>query len=107
MAFLPDARILATIRYDGKIHLWDAVTGKELFRRTGSDSYVSALAFSHDGKFLVTGHQDSTILVWDLSTAKKPESLIAGQPSKNQLEAWWSDLAGADAAKAYRAIWCL
>jgi WD40 repeat protein len=107
MAFLPGARILATIRYDGTIQLWDAVTGKELFRRTGSDSYVSALAVSHDGKFLVTGHQDSTILVWDLRTAKKPERLVADQPSKNQLEACWSDLAGADAAKAYRAIWCL
>jgi len=107
VAFLPGARILATIRHEGAIQLWDAVTGKELFRRTGSDSHVSALAFSHDEKFLVTGHQDSTILVWDLSTAKKPERLIGGQPSKDQLEAWWSDLAGADAAKAYRAIRCL
>jgi RNA polymerase sigma factor (sigma-70 family) len=107
IAFGSNGRILATARRNGSLQLWDAVTGKELFHGTGSDSDVTAMALSPDGKLLVTGHQDSTILVWDISSAKQPDGLGDGQPGKKELERWWSDLAGADAAKAYTAIWCL
>jgi hypothetical protein len=107
IAFGADGRTFATARRDGVLQLWDAATGKELFSRAGSDSTVTALAISPDSKLLVTGHSDSTILVWDLATAKKPGSLEAGESGKKELEGWWSDLAGADAAKAYTAFWTL
>jgi RNA polymerase sigma factor (sigma-70 family) len=113
IAFGPDSRTLATARRDGILQLWDVATGKELFRRAGpvwpagEDSSVTAMALSPDGKLLVTGHHDSTILVWDLSIAMQPDALGGGQREKKDLEGWWSDLAGPDAAKAYRAIWSL
>jgi WD40 repeat protein len=107
IGFSSDSRTLITARYDGILQLWDVVTGKELFHHNGSDSTVAAMALSPDGKVLATGHLDSTILIWDLRNAKKPENLIVGKPDKEKVEGWWADLAGADAARAYRAIWCL
>jgi hypothetical protein len=68
---------------------------------------VSALAFAPDGKTLASGGRDSTVLVWDASRWRplprpRPAALKAGE-----LDALWADLAGADAAKAFRGIQAL
>lgn len=101
-AFHPNNRILMT--NDDGIQLHDAVTGKLLaVHRMPKDVMSSAIgfAFTSDGRRLATGMPDGTILMWDISLpASKPQRLEA-----KEIESLWTDLADADAAKAWRAVW--
>jgi RNA polymerase sigma factor (sigma-70 family) len=110
-AFHPDNRFIVTNDLDG-IRVHDVRDGADIARfkmpeaiRAGTTpgSYAGCLAFSHDGRRMATGHPDSTILLWDVRLpAPRPGPLAA-----RELESLWADLAGADAAKAWRAVWHL
>jgi len=63
------------------------------------------VAYSPDGKTLASGGVDSTVLLWDL-TGRTPNALPA-RLAATDLETRWSDLAGADAPRAFQAIWDL
>jgi WD40 repeat protein len=105
IALAPDGRTLATTRPDNTIQLWDLATGKELMRRSGYVETVHAVTFSPSGRFLATGHEEGAILVWEVPLPTRKPS----QPARSatELDSWWKDLAGEDAAKAHAAIWKL
>jgi RNA polymerase sigma factor (sigma-70 family) len=108
LAFSPDGRYLAwgsvgtAANKDTKVLVWDIAAGRELRRFEGHQASVNAVGFLPDGRSLVSVSEDSTALVWDLSDlVKQPR---AGQPSTiEELSARWKELAGSDAAAAYRA----
>jgi RNA polymerase sigma factor (sigma-70 family) len=103
-AFSPDGRLLALSAPSQTILVWDLRGGRELRRFKGFDAEVTSLAFSPDGRRLISGLTDSTLLVWDVG----PKGTAA--PSKLGAEGVakaWADLAGADAARAFRARWAL
>jgi hypothetical protein len=110
VAFTPDGRGLLVTNADA-ITRWDlaarnpAVRHKSPGRFSGSygGSFASSLAVTRDGTRAVTGQGDTTALVWDISTPARS----AAKLGERELAAAWDDLAGADAAKAYRAIWAL
>jgi WD40 repeat protein len=57
----------ALTRPKGEVIVWDAETGRELFRLLG----CSAVAFSRDGSYLAApGHKD-TLTVWEARTGKE------------------------------------
>jgi RNA polymerase sigma factor (sigma-70 family) len=109
VAFHPNHRFLVTNDTQG-IRVCDASSGKVMASRKmpekvwSSDSwyrYASCFALTRDGRRLATGMSDGTILLWDISPPRsKPQWLEA-----KELEALWTDLADADAAKAWRAVW--
>jgi RNA polymerase sigma factor (sigma-70 family) len=103
-ALAPDGRTVATADDNRTIQLWDLATGKELLRRDGFSSQVGCLAFSPDGRSLASGHGDGTILVWDVAVVGGHAET---RPDQRRINEWWSDLAGEDAVKAYRAVWRL
>src|SRR5207245_2264071 len=74
-------------------------------RRTfqGHRGSVLSLAFSSDGKLLASGNADTTTLIWDVTAAPSEQGPQAAQISSEELNLLWTDLAGADALKAYRA----
>ncbi len=101
LLFSPDGRWFATGGKGGAIHVWDLFTGAETLRFTGHKDSINALAWRADGLALASGSRDGTALVWDL----KP---LADRPiPKIALDAPWTDLAEASAARAHGLIWAL
>jgi RNA polymerase sigma factor (sigma-70 family) len=66
-------------------------------------SYASCLTFSPDGRRLATGHPDGSILLWEVKLPQHQVEPLGG----GELDARWADLANADAARAWRAVWRL
>jgi RNA polymerase sigma factor (sigma-70 family) len=101
--FSPDGRLLAA-GAGNTVAVWDLASGEEVGRFPGHRGDVAALAFSADGTRLVSGSQDTTALVWDLSALPRPARPTLTRGRLGQL---WQELAGADAAAAYRAVGAL
>jgi WD40 repeat protein len=67
LAFSPDGSTIAGICTDGRVHGWEASTGKELFDLPGHEGgQVGCVAFTPDGSRLVSGGMDKALRVWDL-----------------------------------------
>src|SRR5262249_42762659 len=56
------------------------------------------------GKTLASGSRDTTALVWDVASLTGRKGDQPAELEARQLEALWTDLAGDDAVKAYRAV---
>jgi WD40 repeat protein/serine/threonine protein kinase len=63
--FSPDGRWIASGSQDGKVKVWDATTGRELFNFPAHRQHVRSVAFSPDGRRLATASWDGTAKVWD------------------------------------------
>jgi WD40 repeat protein len=107
LSLSPDSRLVALVgNRENVIRLWDAATGKEHGSLTGHRGRVLSLAFSPDGSRLASAGWENTALVWKV-TPPRPVSGTAGKLTPMQSADLWHDLAGADAAAAYRAHWKL
>jgi WD40 repeat protein len=94
------------------LRLWDLATGKERRRwllpvvmtDAGGETFVRVLQLSPDGRRAFTALADGTGLMWNLAAALKGTQRT---PRKKEIAAWWGDLAAADSARAYAAVWRL
>jgi RNA polymerase sigma factor (sigma-70 family) len=110
-AFSADSSVLAVSGPDS-IRFWETASWKEVGSITALKDIpgptdrprASALAFSPDGRTLATGHADSSILLWD---ATLRAGLRDGPLTDIRVRSLWTDLEGADAARAYAAVWQL
>jgi WD40 repeat protein len=101
-AFSADGRLLAVVAPAQEVLVWDLARGRELRRFKGFGADVTWLAFAPDGRRLVSGQNDSTLLVWDVGPRPAASKLGPARLAKA-----WANLAGADAARAFRARWDL
>jgi hypothetical protein len=108
LAFSSDSRLLA-ISEGHTVRVKEIASGKEVFRRKKhaarpglpAQADVTALAILPKDRVLATGLMDGTTLLWALAPVPAKPTVFNAQT----LEGVWSDLAGDDAGKAYRAIY--
>ncbi len=68
IAWSPDGKQMATAQSDGSIRVWDAETGRPLYRLAGHDESVTSVAFDRDGSQLASASSDGTVRLWDPAT---------------------------------------
>jgi hypothetical protein len=103
LAFSPDSRTPASGDWTGgTVRLWEVASGGQYRELPGHRGRTFGMAFSPDGARLVTANEDTTALVWDLvnRAAGPPPSPLLPQ----ELDALWTDLAGANASRAHQAL---
>ena len=68
----PDGKRIATSSMDDAVRIWEAETGRELFRLPGHGPLNSrhALRFTSDSRRLVTWGEDMRVCAWDVQTGK-------------------------------------
>jgi hypothetical protein len=89
------------------LYVWEVATAKEVHNFRGHRGEIVSAAFSDNGRRLISAATDSTGLIWDLPLGVRIGASAAGTVDDKVLAAWWADLAGADASRAYAAIWRL
>jgi hypothetical protein len=98
LAFSPDGRWLAAAGSDADVYLWEAASGKQVLRFPGHHAEITSVAFSPDGRSVFSYGEDGLGYLWRLKPKQAPDR----QATLLEL---WSDLAGTDPAKAFRAVW--
>jgi Tol biopolymer transport system component len=104
VAFAPNGRALASVGQGRVVRVWDVLTGRELCQFDKHTGMVWCVDWSPDGKRLVSGGDDNLIRFHDLGHARMAGKPASSDLNRRQLERLWADLAGADAAKSYRAM---
>jgi RNA polymerase sigma factor (sigma-70 family) len=82
LAFSKDGKLLATGDENGKVRVFDGLTGAALREfegqgdlRSGGEQCVIGVGLSPDGKTLVSGRADKAVKLWDLQTGKLAREL--------------------------------
>jgi WD40 repeat protein len=76
----PDGRRVAVAPNNAAILVFDAETGKQIFRSVGHTEPLSGLAFSPDGKTLASGSKDKSVILWDAATGKQLRQINVKNP---------------------------
>jgi RNA polymerase sigma factor (sigma-70 family) len=105
LALSPDGKALAWGgQHVREVYLWETATGRLRRKLAGHHGQITSIAFAPDGTRLASGSADATVLVWDAVGRRQP---AAGRLTDQELEGLWAELAGDDAAAAYRAMGAL
>jgi WD40 repeat protein/Tfp pilus assembly protein PilF len=65
LVFSPDGRLVASATHDGKVHVWDFASGKQLaVLTTPPRESLSSVAFRADGRTLVMVTADQQVRLW-------------------------------------------
>lgn len=105
VSFCGGGRLLASAGSDGTLRIWEVASGKEVLRLRDAGKTPCTVCTSPDGNAVATVMSDGSVILWDVSPLgwKPPEQRL----SRRQLTRYWADLASANAADAYRAVYDL
>ena len=72
-----DRKTLATAGFDGVVHLWDAVTGRQVAQLDGeTKATIRSVTVTRDGKFVACVNDAGLLRVWDVGSAALKQSLV-------------------------------
>jgi RNA polymerase sigma factor (sigma-70 family) len=97
LSFSPDGKWLLSGGADTTVRVWEVATAKEAYRFEGHEGEVTQLGFKPDMHAVFSAGSDGQAYLWRARLATSGKS-----PSPEVL---WNDLADAEAAKGYRAVW--
>ena len=66
----PNAELLATGSFPGRVTLWDISSGKRVSRLKGHGQRVMGLKFVEDGKTILSASRDGTVRRWIVASGK-------------------------------------
>ncbi|EEC46172.1 predicted protein [Phaeodactylum tricornutum CCAP 1055/1] len=77
----PSGSLAATASGDFSVHVWDAITGKDLFQLPHKH-IVKTCDFSPNSKYLATGGHEGILRIYDLTQPEQAPITIPQDPSK-------------------------
>ncbi|MDM3862893.1 MAG: hypothetical protein PT118_24415 [Aphanizomenon gracile PMC644.10] len=90
VAFSPDGKYLATGDSEGRVQIWNAVTGREILTFVGHSNCVNSVAWSGDGLTLASGSRDHTVKLWNVQSGDCVRTLEGHSRSVTSV-AWSGD----------------
>jgi hypothetical protein len=111
--FSPDSRQLACAtlltsdngRNAAKIYIYEIASKKIRLELLGHPAgIIDHLAYSHDGALLASGATDTTAVVWKAGLRGFADQPLAGDAPAADVDAWYAQLAGTDAVKAFQGM---
>jgi WD40 repeat protein/serine/threonine protein kinase/tetratricopeptide (TPR) repeat protein len=80
VAFGPDGKTLAVGNKEGRVELWNVITGKLRASQQGHRGWVHWMAFAPDGNTVASTSKDRTVKLWDVATWQERASLAHRSP---------------------------